>query len=219
MDTINCIGAYGNMLMIFKELSKRIRTKIGNARKTDGIITLEDIGTVLKDFEDFMNNNLAQYNKEVKIDFTDNVPQQDPNDVPFEITNLQNNNESKNMNKKLIRLTESDLHRIVKESVDKILMEAQSEDASESIDENNTNEGFMGDMWNGIKRGAYQMTHRPEAMSDYDKRNSNSQRMRNNYANQQRQGVINRGIAKEKGLDMASRNRRKMINQREGFSN
>ena len=31
------------------------------------------------------------------------------------------------MNKKLIRLTEQDLHRIVKESVNKILMEAQSE--------------------------------------------------------------------------------------------
>lgn len=141
-----------------------------------------------------------------------------PNDVPFEITNLQNNNESKNMNKNLIRLTESDLHRIVKESVDKILMEAQSEDASESIDENNTNEGFMGDMWNGIKRGTYQMTHRPEAMADYDRRNADSQRIRNNYANQQRQGVVNRGINREKGLDMASRNRRKMINQREGLN-
>ena len=34
---------------------------------------------------------------------------------------LQNKNESKNMNKKLIRLTEQDLHRIVKESVNKIL--------------------------------------------------------------------------------------------------
>ena len=32
-------------------------------------------------------------------------------------------NESKNMNKKLIRLTEQDLHRIVKESVNKILKE------------------------------------------------------------------------------------------------
>ena len=31
------------------------------------------------------------------------------------------------MNKKLIRLTEQDLHRIVRESVNKILMEAQSE--------------------------------------------------------------------------------------------
>ena len=33
--------------------------------------------------------------------------------------------ESKNMNKKLIRLTESDLHRIVKESVEKILSESE----------------------------------------------------------------------------------------------
>ena len=32
-------------------------------------------------------------------------------------------NESKNMNKKLVRLTESDIHRIVKESVNKILNE------------------------------------------------------------------------------------------------
>lgn len=34
-------------------------------------------------------------------------------------------NESRNMNKKLIRLTESDLHRIVKESVEKILSESE----------------------------------------------------------------------------------------------
>ena len=33
-------------------------------------------------------------------------------------------NESKNMNKKLIRLTESDLHRIVKESVNRVIREA-----------------------------------------------------------------------------------------------
>ena len=32
-------------------------------------------------------------------------------------------NESKNMNKKLIRLTESDLHKIVKESVNRVLNE------------------------------------------------------------------------------------------------
>lgn len=35
----------------------------------------------------------------------------------------QRKNESKNMNKKLIRLTESDLHKIVKESVNKIINE------------------------------------------------------------------------------------------------
>ena len=41
------------------------------------------------------------------------------------------NNESKNMNKKLIRLTESDLHKIVKESVDRILNEKTLEDWQE----------------------------------------------------------------------------------------
>ena len=37
------------------------------------------------------------------------------------------------MNKKLIRLTESDLHRIVKESVDKILRESWSDDLCKSM--------------------------------------------------------------------------------------
>lgn len=52
---------------------------------------------------------------------------QNPLDVPP--TKTMNNNENKqyksntNMNKKLIRLTESDLHRIVKESVKRALME------------------------------------------------------------------------------------------------
>jgi hypothetical protein len=40
-----------------------------------------------------------------------------------EIDNIYKN-ESRNMNKKLIRLTESDLHKIVKESVEKILSES-----------------------------------------------------------------------------------------------
>jgi hypothetical protein len=50
-------------------------------------------------------------------------------------------------------------------------------------------------------------------------KNAYSDRIRNDYANQQRQNVIKRGIAKEKGLDKASRDRRKMISQREGFNN
>ena len=43
-------------------------------------------------------------------------------DEPDDI-DINYENESKNMNKKVIRLTESDLHRIVKESVKKILNE------------------------------------------------------------------------------------------------
>ena len=40
------------------------------------------------------------------------------------VENVQENKQNTNMNKKLIRLTENDLHRIVKESVNKILREA-----------------------------------------------------------------------------------------------
>ena len=44
-------------------------------------------------------------------------------DYVSESMNNKNINYNRNMNKKLIRLTESDLHRIVKESVTSILKE------------------------------------------------------------------------------------------------
>lgn len=104
------------------------------------------------------------------------------------------------MGQKLIRITEGELHEIVKESVKRALKE-----------------GSLGDLWGGIKRGAYQMTHRPEAMADYDKKNSHFQRQRDDYADQERQRVIKKGLGREKGRDFDSRRRRRMINQREGF--
>ena len=47
-----------------------------------------------------------------------------PSEAWVKGNNFKKANESKNMNKKLIRLTESDLHRIVKESVKRILKES-----------------------------------------------------------------------------------------------
>ena len=111
MEINSYMGIYTNILNILKELSSQIRARAIKARNTDGMVTLDDIKLVLESFEDKMNNNLAQYGKEIKISFIDN------DDVPFEITNLQNRNESKRPNKKLIKLTESDIHNIVKESV------------------------------------------------------------------------------------------------------
>lgn len=55
---------------------------------------------------------------------TERVVDKSQPETPFSITNNNRNNESKNMNKKLIRLTESDLHKIVKESVKRILRES-----------------------------------------------------------------------------------------------
>ena len=48
--------------------------------------------------------------------------------TPQEVINNQTLNCSRNMNKKLIRLTESDLKQIVKESVKKVLKEDTDDD-------------------------------------------------------------------------------------------
>ena len=50
------------------------------------------------------------------------------------VENVQENKQNTNMNKKLIRLTESDLHKIVKESVGKILKET-SDNFDSNLDE------------------------------------------------------------------------------------
>jgi len=46
-----------------------------------------------------------------------------PSEAWVKGNNFEETNESKNMNKKLIRLTESDLHRIIKESAKKVISE------------------------------------------------------------------------------------------------
>ena len=67
---------------------------------------------------------------------TERVVDKSQPETPFSITNNNRNDESKNMNKKLIRLTESDLHNIVRESVNRTLEEISEGSAfSHSNDE------------------------------------------------------------------------------------
>jgi len=79
------------------------------------------------------------------------------------------------MNKKLIRLTESDLHRIVKESVNKILMEAQSEGVqvrpyTENVFAVGNNSGvkFYVDRNGRFYDGNMQPTKNVACLTDYD---------------------------------------------------
>jgi hypothetical protein len=71
----------------------------------------------IRDFRHMMN-----YSETDNRETADNYPYQ--NQEPFATNNYYNNQfESKGTNKRLIRLTEQDLHKIVKESVDKLLNE------------------------------------------------------------------------------------------------
>ncbi len=96
--------------------------------------------------------------------------------------------------KRTIRLTESQLRHMISESVKSVLRENYdvSEQETWSDNDDELDEGVMSDIWGGIKRGAYQMTHRPQAMCDYDRRNAYSQRVRDNYDAQRRERAINR---------------------------
>lgn len=58
------------------------------------------------------------------LDVTNNKIRHDLDILMSGVKNVQENKQNTNMNKKLIRLTESDLNKIVKESVGKILKEA-----------------------------------------------------------------------------------------------
>ena len=121
---MNYMGAYANMLNMFKSLSSTIKARINQARRTNNLISIDDIRNVLKTLEDMLNNNLCSLDTEVKIEVIDGISQTSPSVPPNNQENKRLNC-NKNMNKKLIRLTESDLHRIVKESVNKVLNEVQ----------------------------------------------------------------------------------------------
>ena len=117
----NYSGAYAHLLLIFKELSSRIKTRIEEAQTTNNLnrqlITMTDINSILSDFEDMLNNSLSVLNTEVTIS-AKQVNKQTQNQGG----NIQTN-ENLSMNKNKIRLTESDLRRIIKESVTRILKE------------------------------------------------------------------------------------------------
>ena len=87
-----------------------------------------------------MNNKLANFRESSRHQSQNDLPPIDkfhPDwryyrqevEEPVEIDNNYKN-ESKHMNKKLIRLTEQDLHRIVKESVNRVIKEEHYNDAA-----------------------------------------------------------------------------------------
>ena len=131
-------GVWNNLKLIFQQ---QVPLYFASVEQNGGSRSIKDINGLFSYLENTINNSLKTFIKQrisisrlkpikgerIKADKQFKPTNQNPNDVPFEITNLQNNNESKNMNMKLIRLTESDLHRIVKESVEQILKESNYE--------------------------------------------------------------------------------------------
>lgn len=96
------IGAYSNLIHIFKNIIDNMRRDMRKADKGE-MITINNISSVLSQLQNMINNTLCNMGYEVTI-------------------TMSTLNESvKPYNK--VRLSESDLHNIVKESVEQVLME------------------------------------------------------------------------------------------------
>lgn len=123
----NCSGIYAHLLLIFKELSSRIKARIKESQTTKSLnrqlITMTDVNEILSDFENMLNNSLSVIDTEVTISTR-------PSNSQTQIDNNQNINENRKMNKKqTITLNESQFNnlvtKIVKESVKRVLNEAK----------------------------------------------------------------------------------------------
>ena len=128
-------GVWNNLKIIFQQ---QVPNYIASVEQGGGSRTIKDLNGLLSFIESSINNSLNTYLKQkITISKLKNLTEPrikadkpfvqsniNTDNIPFEITNHNKNNESMNTNKKLIRLTESDLHRIVKESVKRVLRES-----------------------------------------------------------------------------------------------
>ncbi len=90
------------------------------------------------------------------------------------VENVQENKQNTNMNKKLIRLTESDLHRIVKESVNRVLNEmrpetyasyAKGREAQGQMDKAQVGKQAAIDKWNSLYGDNYSQMNQDYSIS------------------------------------------------------
>ena len=119
----DCQGVYMNIAAIFNNMASNMKKELGNARGLESTITMADIEEMFATLENLINNSLSQVTKQrIVIELGKNYENvSDKVYMPYRNNNTKNTNES--MNKKVIRLTEGDIHRIVKESVNKVLTE------------------------------------------------------------------------------------------------
>ena len=118
-------------IVIFSKKSMPIETKQGIKELDWKSYSAQNIPTYEKTFNRYYLRETFDTLKSILATIYQGGSPED-NTIPI---NLAENETRNNMNKKLIRLTESDLHRIVKESVNRILKE--SLDSHMMIDDKN----------------------------------------------------------------------------------
>ena len=108
------------MLTQFADRMKNFDVMVQNQGRDVGV---DEVYNEIQNIRKELNEIQKGLNLQNNTINTERVVDKSQPEIPFEVTNNDRNDESKNMDKKLIRLTESDLHKIVKESVNRVLTE------------------------------------------------------------------------------------------------
>lgn len=119
----DCQGVYMNIATIFNNMASYMKTELNNARSIDGTITMVEIEEMFAILENQINNSLSQVtNQRIVIELGGNYENiSDKVAINTPRINAEDKQNNTNASKKPVRLAESDLHRIIKESVSQVL--------------------------------------------------------------------------------------------------
>ena len=150
MDNMNYLGAFQNTIRAFKYLMTEMSKKLNKAQST-GFISEEEFMNVIMGLQNSLNNGLAYLNKEIDIN-VNQTSQEEPESLNNQ-NNLINCNRNMNRNRKnVVRLTESKLRNMIKESVRQILREAVPEYGMKSMQAYGNNQQYSENYANSLRR-------------------------------------------------------------------
>ena len=126
--------AWEQLRQLLTQFADRMQNFDAMAQKQGRDIGVDEVFNEIQNIRKQLDEIQKGLNLQNNTINTERVVDKSQPETPFSITNNNRNDESKNMNKKLIRLTESDLHKIVKESVEKILSESEYDNFFDWVD-------------------------------------------------------------------------------------
>ena len=115
--------AWEQLRQLLTQFADRMQNFDAMAQKQGRDIGVDEVFNEIQNIRKQLDEIQKGLNLQNNTINTERVVDKSQPETPFSITNNNRNDESKNMNKKLIRLTESDLHKIVKESAKRIMKE------------------------------------------------------------------------------------------------
>lgn len=170
-------GAYKNIAQSLSQIQMYMKNHLNMVKNGDGIINEGDLEEVLKQLAEMINNNLRNVSQG-RVSFNiENLPSptnstsntsptqsQSPNIGLSDSILPKYNTIKESKNKKIVRLTESQLHNIIAESVKRVINEGYGVSARDLMDYF----GISREEWNNMSEGEREELYHEFLDSEWD---------------------------------------------------